>query len=291
MENLIYKVEQKWLRILFSFCRDIFRDSFLPSHNELHHYRVWITARELISELSKQDFVFFETEIEKLIIAIFFHDVGMVKNLDKKHGKISRDICKNFFKRNPEKKFTGLNEVYEAIEKHDDKEYKKSIHLHKDPKNLFSILCASDDLDAFGTIGIYRYAEIYLMRNIKMNELPYRVINNINHRYHFFQKNYGFLTSFSEKQKARYLTIKTFYEALQKQLTDKPCTSSLKYGHHGVITNIIQFILERKLSPEVVTELIIKSAEDLFIIEFFKQFDKEMMSIHPRNNHMLQNFF
>jgi len=291
MEDLIYNVEQKWLKTLYKVCRDTFSDSFLPSHDELHHYRVWITAREIIRELGTLDFCFSEAEIEKIIIAIFFHDVGMAKNLDKDHGKISRKICENFFKTNPDKKIQGLAEIYEAIENHDDKEYKNNIHLHKDPKTLFSILSVSDDLDAFGIIGIYRYAEIFLMRNININELPDRVLDNITHRYHFFQKNYGFLTSFSEKQEARYLIIKSFYEKLQKQLTDKPGTSSVQYGHLGVITNIIQFIPERKLSPDVISELIIKSAEDLFVRKFFKQFDLEILSTHPKNDRLLQYYF
>ena len=291
MEDLIYNVEQKWLKTLFKVCRDTFSDSFLPSHDETHHYRVWLIARELISELGTQDIHFSETDIEKILIAVFFHDVGMAKNLDKEHGKISRDICENFFKINPEKKIRGLNEVYEAIEKHDDKEYKNNIHLHKDPKNLFSILSVSDDLDAFGIIGIYRYAEIFLMRNININELPDRVLDNITHRYHFFQKNYGSLTSFSEKQEARYLTIKTFYETLQKQLTDKANSSSIRYGPLGVINFIIQFVLERKSSPEVISKHFIKNAEDLFVKEFFKQFNLEILSTHPRNNSLLQCYF
>jgi len=192
MEDLIYNVEQKWLKTLFKVCRDAFSDSFLPSHDETHHYRVWTIAIELIRELGAQNIYFSETDIEKIIIAVFFHDVGMSKNPDKEHGKISREICEDFFKKNQDKKIKGLNEIYEAIENHDDKEYKNNIHLHKDPKTLFSILSVSDDLDAFGIIGIYRYAEIFLMRNININELPDRVLDNITHRYHFFQKITGF---------------------------------------------------------------------------------------------------
>lgn len=291
MEDLIYNAEQKWLKTLFKVCRDTFSDSFLPSHDETHHYRVWTIARKLISELGTHDFYFSETDIEKILIAVFFHDVGMAKNLDKDHGKISREICEDFFKRNPHKIIKGLNEVYKVIENHDDKEYKNNIHLHKDPKTLFSILSVSDDLDAFGIIGIYRYAEIFLMRNININKLPDRVLDNITHRYHFFQKNYGFLVRFAEKQNARYLTIKSFYETLQKQLTDKAYSSSIRYGPLGVINFIIQFVLERKLSPEVISEHIIKNVDDLFIREFFKQFNLEILSTHPRNNHLLQCYF
>ena len=291
MEDLIYNVEQKWLKTLFKVCRDTFSNSFLPSHNEIHHYRVWLIARELISELGTHDIYFSETDIEKILIAVFFHDVGMAKNLDKDHGKISREIYEDFFKRNPNEIIKGLNEIYKAIENHDDKEYKNNIHLHKDPKNLFSILSVSDDLDAFGIIGIYRYAEIFLMRNININELPDKVLDNITHRYHFFQKNYGFLVRFAEKQKARYLTIKSFYEALQKQLTDKAYSSSIRYGPLGVINSIIHFVLERKLSPEVISEHIMKNVDDLFVKEFFEQFDLEMLSTHPRNNSLLMCYF
>ncbi|MQY78424.1 MAG: HD domain-containing protein [Bacteroidetes bacterium] len=291
MEDLIYNIEQKWLKTLFKVCRNTFSDSFLPSHDETHHYRVWTIAIELIRELGTQDIHFSETDIEKILIAVFFHDIGMAKNLDKEHGKISRNICENFFEINPGKKIRGLNEVYETIEKHDNKEYKNNIQFPMKPTNLFFILSVSDDLDAFGIIGIYRYAEIFLMRNININDLPEKVLDNLNSRFDYFQKNYGFLVRFAEKQKARYLTIKSFYEALQKQLTDKPGTSSVQYGPLGVITNIIQFVLERKLSPDVISEHIMKNVDDLFIREFFKQFNLEILSTHPRNNHLLQCYF
>ncbi len=290
MEDLIYNVEKKWLKTLFKVCRDTFSDSFLPSHDETHHYRVWTISIELIRELGAQNIYFSETAIEKILIAVFFHDVGMVKNLNKEHGKISRKICEVFFKANPDKKIQGLKEVYEAIENHDNKDYKNNTYHNPDPWRLFSILCVSDDLDAFGITGIYRYAEIYLMRNININELPGKVLGNANHRYLHFEKKYGFLTQFMEKQKVRYLEIKSFYEALQKQLTDESCTSSIIYGPLGVINFIIQFVLEKKLSPEVISEHITKSSEDLFIKEFFEQFNLEMLSAHPRNNCLLQYF-
>jgi HD superfamily phosphodiesterase len=291
MEDLIYNVEQKWLKTLFKVCRDTFSNSFLPSHDETHHYRVWLIARELISELGTHDLYFSEIEIENIIIAIFFHDAGMAKNLEKEHGRISRNICENFFKINPEKKIRCLNEVYEAIEKHDDKEYKNNIQFPVKPTNLFFILSVSDDLDAFGIIGIYRYAEIFLMRNININDLPKKVLDNLNSRFDYFQKNYGFLARFAEKQKARYLTIKSFYEALQKQLTDKAYSSSTRYGPLGVINSIIHFVLDRKLSPEVISKHFLKNAEDLFVKEFFEQFDLEMLSTHPKNDRLMQCYF
>ena len=216
MWQVKYNVEKKWLKTLFKVCRDTFSDSFLPSHDETHHYRVWTTAIELIRELGAQNIYFSETDIEKILIAVFFHDVGMAKNLNKEHGKISRKICEFFFKANPDKKIRDLKEVYEAIENHDNKDYKNNTYHNPDPGRLFSVLCVSDDLNAFGITGIYRYAEIYLLRNININDLPEKVLDNLNSRFDYFQKNYGFLTSFSEKQEARYLTIKTFYEKIKK---------------------------------------------------------------------------
>lgn len=291
MEYLIYNVEQKWLKTLFGVCREMFRNSFLPSHDEIHHYRVWVTARDLIREIGTQDIHFSETDIEKILIAVFFHDVGMAKNLDKDHGKISRKICEDFFKTNPDKKIQSLTEIYEAIENHDDKDYKNNTYHNPDPGSLYSVLYVSDDLDAFGITGIYRYAEIYLMRNININELPDKVLGNANHRYLHFEKKYGFLTQFIEKQKVRYLEIKSFYEALQKQLTDKAYSSSIRYGPLGVINFIIQFVLEKKLSPEVISKYFIKNAEDLFVKEFFEQFNLEILSTHPKNDRLLQCFF
>ena len=78
-----------------------------------------------------------------------------------KHGKHSRDLCQRFLMENnlPENDFT---DVLEAIENHDNKDYSGNTIQN----DLLTILSISDDLDAFGITGIYRYSEIYLTRGI-----------------------------------------------------------------------------------------------------------------------------
>jgi len=288
MEHLIYNVEQKWLKTLFKVCRDTFSNFFLPSHDETHHYRVWLIARELISELGTHDFYFSETEIENIIIAIFFHDVGMAKNLDKDHGKISRKICEDFFKTNPDKKIQGLTEIYEAIENHDNKDYKNNTYHNPDPGSLFSVLCVCDDLDAFGITGIYRYAEIYLLRNININDLPEKVLDNLNSRFNYFQKNYGFLVRFAEKQKARYLTIKSFYEKLKKQFISIPYSNKTIHSQSGVINAILEYVLEKNLSPEKASSHILETSKDQYVTWFFAQLMQELRKNHPKTHPILR---
>jgi len=107
----------------------------------------------------------------------------------------------------------GFSEVLEVIEKHDDKQ-----QTAKDKDSLMAILNAADDLDAFGVVGVLRYAEIYLLRDNNLKTLPDRVIKNLDKRFDNFKKAYGDLKSFAAKQKARYSYTRKFYTDLQQEL-------------------------------------------------------------------------
>jgi hypothetical protein len=60
---------------------------------------------------------------EKLIIACFFHDTGLLENTGEMHGKLSRQICEKFLSMHSKKIQFDLLEVLEAIENHDNKKY------------------------------------------------------------------------------------------------------------------------------------------------------------------------
>ena len=115
---------------------------------------MWKYAIEIISSSDYQ----FRTDrhfLQELIIACYFHDIGMAVNHGIYHGVTSREKTVEFME------ITGMNpsdytDALKAIEYHDDKEY---IFQPGDNKVL-EILSVADDLDAFGITGIYRYAEI-----------------------------------------------------------------------------------------------------------------------------------
>lgn len=72
-------------------------------------------------------------------------------------------ICIQYFEENKLPKPDRFEEILFAIENHDDKDYKQN---NTEPNSVFSILCNADDLDAFGKVGIVRYTEIYLLREL-----------------------------------------------------------------------------------------------------------------------------
>ncbi|MGE0090363.1 MAG: HD domain-containing protein [Bacteroidales bacterium] len=215
LSEVIQTVENKWFDHLYGACKQIFNKTPIPSHDHEHHARVWSICKEILAELNntqKPDCLL----VEGCIIASFFHDTGLSINLGENHGKESKIICEKYFDDNQLEKPKNFDLIVEAIEKHDDKEYKNK---NTDPYSLLSILCAADDLDAFGRIGIIRYVEIYLMRGINFNELPNAVIENLDKRFANFEKNYQHLPDLYKKYKNQYQIARDFFVELQKEIT------------------------------------------------------------------------
>ena len=88
-----------------------------------------------------------------------------------KHGKHSRQLCSRFLSENNLSE-NDFPDVLEAIENHDNKDYSETSIRNE----LLNILSISDDLDAFGISGIYRYSEIYLTRGITYENLGSTII-------------------------------------------------------------------------------------------------------------------
>ncbi|MBN2612139.1 MAG: HD domain-containing protein [Bacteroidales bacterium] len=206
-EKLLLKVESAWLIELFNKNKELFVANPLPSHDHTHHLRVWLHARKLLNELFGVRFKFTDDDIVKLIIAVFFHDTGLTKTYKSTHGDESRKICEQFLSQKEGISEKDRLEIQEAIEKHDDKTYISG----RDKIDLFSLLSVSDDLDAYGAIGIYRYFEIYKLRGISEALIPSRVVENINKRFAFLEKNFGHLKDFIQKQKARKNYTRQFF--------------------------------------------------------------------------------
>ncbi len=217
LNHLIQNVENKWLDRLYSACQELFANTHIPSHDHEHHKRVWIICKEILGELNKSKEID-TTLIESCIIATFFHDTGLTKTLSENHGRESRLLCIKYFNENHIEKSADFDLILDAIEKHDDKEYKTQTNK---PESLISILCAADDLDAFGRIGIIRYTEIYLLRGYQINDLPRAVIENLDKRFTNFEKNYGFLTGLYSKYKTQFLIARDFFVEMDKDLTKR----------------------------------------------------------------------
>ncbi len=276
MQNLgilITSVEDKWLDILYQFSKSKFKNIKLPSHDHLHHLRVWSNAKALFYELEKHDIKITKNDLEKTIIAVFFHDMGMVESIEKNHGIFSRQMCEAFFKEN-NFKIDGFDEVLNAIEKHDDKEYTEAVYHSKLQKNVLSILCVSDDLDAFGAIGVFRYFEIYLMRGMDVKEMPKEILKNVLNRYDNFHNLYSGLDQFTKKEKTRFEIITQFYKNLDSEI--KNYSRNDYSGASGVINLFLEHILEGSTSLIKLHGLILKQTDDKYILKFFKQFDKEL---------------
>ncbi len=211
ISELIDEVEKKWLKAFYSFVTDLFRTTFIPSHNQTHHLRTWQNAKIILSHLAKEKSNFNIQQIEEVLIASFFHDTGLTLTLDEKHGKEGVIICQNYF-RDKGINLPGLNSILEAIEFHENKVFSVK---GASPYSLKIIISTADDMDAFGLIGIYRYTEIYLIREISANDLGAKVLQNLESRFKNIELNYADFPLFLNEVSIIYDQTKCFYENLK----------------------------------------------------------------------------
>lgn len=203
----IAAAEVKYRERLTEICRKIFLVTSLPSHDHLHHARVWDNAASLLEKLYEAKLVTDPLMAEKAIIASFFHDTGLTINPGKDHGRESRDICEEYL-RSEKMSASDTEEILEAVEKHDDKDYQAI----SDPASLTAIISVADDMDAFGCTGISRYAEIYSVRGIPAAEMSARVIENATSRFNHLSETYKIFPDLVTEQKKRAETLITYYK-------------------------------------------------------------------------------
>ncbi len=172
MVELLVNIESKWLQELYEYNYNLFAKKHIPSHDHGHHLRVWHNAKNLAIALHTNQYLILTSEkLECLIIAALFHDTGITSTLDEKHGKAGKKICSDFLRKTKKNIPHGIKEALNAIEFHENKEH---YGIVKDKTSVLAILSTADDMDAFGATGAYRYAEIYLMRNIAPEALAGR---------------------------------------------------------------------------------------------------------------------
>jgi HD superfamily phosphodiesterase len=253
-EHILIKTEEKWLKILYREIRTEFTKHPLPSHDHTHHFRVWLFAKELLRALSDEGHHIDNTRAEKVIISAFFHDVGMTVTHQPSHGIESRLICERFFHQSGGSDLPDMNEIYEAIEMHDDKQYaqkRKGISTR-------TILAVADDLDAYGAIGIYRYYEIYMLRGMRKEEIPSSVIGNMNNRFSFMERAFGSLHAFIRKHRARKQLTTDFYQQffLKDSTIDTPLLT------HRM--NYLDWLVERAYQSNNGLDFLLDTDTDLY---------------------------
>ena len=178
----IREVENRWYSKLKDHCQQIFSGIFLPSHDEVHHSRVWFHARDLLQMIHdegiRKDKGINPDKVNpgELILSVFFHDTGLSRTPGEKHGRESKQIFDEYCMSNQDLfgdfSKNSIQRIRYAIEHHDDKSPTPEPGSARSSTDLLDLLSTADDLDAFGLPGIYRYAEIYMLRGIKPGDLP-----------------------------------------------------------------------------------------------------------------------
>jgi hypothetical protein len=208
----------KWHRELlirlFDHCRLLFSGTRLPSHDHHHHLRVWKYAVDLLGELHDRGHVLSDDEITLLLLAVFFHDTGLTRTLDFRHGMESLDLCLRFLRENPVISPSLAAPALEAIEYHDQKETPVGPGLSSG-NDILKILTVCDDADAYGPAGILRYAEIYLLREIPVESLAPKVLKNLASRFEYLSAQEWVPEHFLANQCTRYRYAAGFYRSLE----------------------------------------------------------------------------
>ena len=149
----------------------------------------------------------------ELLIACYLHDLGMSIDPEVRHGIHSRDLCKSFLFRNNLSE-SDFSNVLDAVEHHDDKEYKTQGFNNNE---ILKILAVSDDLDAFGYIGIYRYLEIYIARGIRPEVIGHEIRKNALKRFQNFEQNFGNFPEIIERHRKRFLILDDFFTGYNRE--------------------------------------------------------------------------
>ncbi len=241
LKGQIESAETQYKQILEDYFISVFNEKLLSSHGIDHHRRVWKYSKELLSVLREQNISPENKLPQKLIIAAYLHDIGMVIEPGARHGIHSSELCKRFFVLNnlPAEDY---GDVLEAIEKHDLKDYRNDSIVH----DLLTILSVADDLDAFGFTGIFRYSEIYLKRKTDPEDIGSFIMENAAKRFYHFIRNFEYYDKLIEKHKKRYLLLDDFFKEYNKQFLSYPWEAHHPSGYCGVIEILDGLLSDKK---------------------------------------------
>lgn len=184
LHTAIFEVERQWKALVRQELKALFSAIWLPSHDIAHHERVWCLAKQLLLMFGKPSCNYPGEFVEALFIGCYFHDTGLIRTLDFSHGKESAKILQDFIAKHPLCSNKYYNSLLEAVIEHDNKSYSGK-GVSEGQLSIYVLLTIADDLDAFGALGLYRYFEIYIGRNINLEYIVARVEENLASRLKF----------------------------------------------------------------------------------------------------------
>jgi hypothetical protein len=267
IQEIIFKSESLWITPIKEHLNELYKHIHLPSHDIDHHFRVWTLCKALMHELDDNGITIYPSTVEQALIACLFHDTGLTIDSSEKHGIQSRMICEKFFSQNSQLKPNKFDEILSAIELHDDKSLKSDPTFRKSQEvDLINLVSSSDDLDAFGLIGVYRYLEIYALRGFKLNEIPDKVLSNLANRFANFENIYSKYENFVAKQKSRYNTTLKFFSLLNDQFN----SPTLEGEFILLITNVLlENLLIKKNNINVIISMVLEGDFPFEVKNFF----------------------
>lgn len=239
LEIWIDLAEKTWLDSLYTHAKTIFLKSSLPSHDHTHHLRVWNLSKTLLREIASFNSGIDQSLVEGVMIASFFHDLGMAYSTREDHGLLGREQCQSWFSDSGRDQPERFEEVLEAIELHDRKDVQIYTPFNREtPPEILGILSVADDLEAMGTIGIFRYAEIYLLREIPLMELGNRILANAKTRFENLLTGCRLCGGVVKESRKQYDELRLFFEQYNLQLEGISQPETVISGPLGVINYI-----------------------------------------------------
>jgi HD superfamily phosphodiesterase len=235
----IREAEAVWLNALHAHAEEVFRNGVLPSHDQSHHMRVWNLCKSLIMEVSTFNSSMDPTLVEGTLIAAFFHDLGMAVSTREDHGRLSREACETWFRKSGRELPERREEILRAIEDHDRKS--EQIYAAFRPETtpgILEFLSVADDLEALGTIGIYRYAEIYLLRGISLEMLGTKILDNAEIRFRKLEEACKRCPGLLKTYRKQYEELRDFYKGYNLQVSKTSHAERVNSGPLGVINYI-----------------------------------------------------
>jgi len=270
LSEIILSAENKYKQILEQYFIKIWGKTNLVSHGIDHHRRVWHYAKELLAYVNLNGVKLSQEKTEKLLIACYLHDLGMSIDPGVRHGKLGSGLCRQFPEEN-QLSISDYDEILDAIENHDNKEY---IDFSGED-SILSLLSVADDLDAFGYIGIYRYCEIYLTRCIHPQPAGNMIHENARGRFLNFISLFGSNPELVKKHRQRYLVLDRFFSNFNKESVSYDFNGNDPSGHCGVI-EIVSGMVSDNLPPETIISGHEKFSNDSVITSFLQGLDEEL---------------
>lgn len=273
----ISSAEEKWLDLVRPYCANLFSETFIPSHDHKHHQRVWDICKLLLIELDRFNAVAGQDLVEGLMLAAWFHDTGMVKDSGIRHGALGREEFETFIRNTVSVEPEQYSQISEAIEFHDTKGPSAYPKLKTGTApGILGILSVADDLDALGTIGIYRYVEIYLEREVPIGELGIKILDNVRRRFAYIIESCTDLPGIVDPHRTAYQKIEDFFKLYNQQLMLEKEAEKVSRGQLGIVNLIRRFSLDLEIRPEKFRDQPeIHSGEDM-VKNYFYELHREL---------------